>query len=708
MRLQFFCGSFLCFEDFPVAERRKVDYLANRVHQLEGELRGRKLKEKHLQRELQKHRSLYGVSSSLSRTGKLAELIQLIAAEAVKFFAAHGSCLALFDDAPGGGLEVCGCSGELTGRAIGLRFQSNVLGQFSGTLEGRIFPNCRAEKEIDPIVLQICRTSSVLSAMATPVQAEGKTLGLLYLFSRTQSFARSDLDWLGLLTDLAADEIHRRRTEQSLKESEERFRFMAETTGDVIYRLKYDSMRYDYLSPGIIKLTGYSPDEIQSQGFARLVTRIDTPREKNVPAESIVRDRLEGRTGEYRADYLVRTRSQALRWVRDHSFPWYDEAGSVIGSVGILSDINDYKRAEARIEQRTEELIESEEKYRSLVENVPLVVYRMKPGAHVFFLNQFVEQVFGVSAGEILRNPELWAERICEEDRERVLRLRKRSGEEGREFVAEYRIVHKSGQLVHVLDHAVPFRSSDGTITSLDGIIMDMTGRVRLQEELVRAEGLKTIGEVSQRLAHEIRNPLVSAGGFARLLFASMDENDPNRHKVRIIVQEVARLESILRTIIKYLEPFELNTSLVDLDKLVKSLLEQMRGEIDLKQIRLGFHTLVPSTPVPADAALMEQALRALLKNAVEHVPEQGMLTVSTVPAAEAVRLSITYQVAHLAEDDVEHFFYPFTTSQTGYNDTDLPMSKIIVAKHGGQIDVRYQGSHEVVITVSLPVRSAN
>ena len=91
-----------------------------------------------------------------------------------------------------------------------------------------------------------------------------------------------------------------------------------------------------------------------------------------------------------------------------------------MGSVGILSDVTEYKRAEALVRERTAELIASEEKFRTLVENVPLVVYRLRPEGEILFVNQFVEDLFGYTPVEILSNPGLWSEALYDRDRPRV------------------------------------------------------------------------------------------------------------------------------------------------------------------------------------------------------------------------------------------------------------------------------------------------
>ncbi len=358
---------------------------------------------------------------------------------------------------------------------------------------------------------------------------------------------------------------------------------------------------------------------------------------------------------------------------------------------------------ETRVQERTADLIESEEKYRTLVENVPLVVYRVRPDGEIVFINQFVEEVFGYTPTEIFRNPALWSERIFEEDRNGVVVLRRDSFQSGKEFVAEYRVRHKQGHIVYVMDHAIPFRSADGSVTSVDGIIMDVTSRVQLQEKLVRSEEIKTISEVSARLAHEIRNPLVSAGGFARRLLASMSPDDPNWAKVEIIVKEVRRLEGILRMVIHYIQPVEINRSPTDVNAMLESVLFKMEEETRRRNIRVEFRPAPKLPTVSLDRPKMEQVLSTLLKNALYQVEEESWLAVSTREVGRLVRMRLHYHPRHMSADDVDHFFYPFTTTQLAVEAADLPMSKIVVDKHGGVIEVKLDALGNLSITITLP-----
>ena len=168
-----------------------------------------------------------------------------------------------------------------------------------------------------------------------------------------------------------------------------------------------------------------------------------------------------------------------------HLYPILDAEGEVAQIAVYVRDVTDYKQAVARLEERTTDLLNSEEKYRTLVENIPIVVYRMSPTGETIFVTRVVEDIFGYRTGEIMGPPDLWYEKIYQEDRPKVEELRRRSLQEGEEFVVEYRVTHKDGYITYVMDHAIPVRLANGLIGSVDGFIMDMTGTVKLQERLV-------------------------------------------------------------------------------------------------------------------------------------------------------------------------------------------------------------------------------
>jgi len=453
---------------------------------------------------------------------------------------------------------------------------------------------------------------------------------------------------------------------------------------------------FRFVNPEFQKISGYSENELLGMSPFAIVL----PEDLGPVRENAVKMLK----GELFSPYVYRALNKDgdIRWIIETVTSV--QYGGRRATLGYFMDNTEHEKAERALQERTADLIESEEKYRTLVENVPLVVYRMKPSGKILFVNQFVEEAFGYTPSEIFRNPSVWNEKVYDEDRVRVEKFRKKSFSEGEEFVAEYRVKHKNGRIVCVVDHAIPFKAATGLISSIDGIIMDVTGRVKLQEKLVRAEGLKTISEVSTRLAHEIRNPLVSAGGFARRLLSSMNPDDPNRAKVEIIVKEVGRLETILRMVLNYTRPMEPDRSPTQLNPLVEGALSAVDGEIKKKDVRADLQLSHGLPEVTVDRQQMQLVVETLAKNALNQMKEGATLAVSTFLEDEALNLVMRYPVEDMSSDDVEHFFYPFTTYKVVYDAADLPMSKIVVDRHGGTIDVNLTESGELTIHVSLPL----
>lgn len=130
-------------------------------------------------------------------------------------------------------------------------------------------------------------------------------------------------------------------------------------SADTIYRLRYDTMTYDYVSPSITRLLGFTPAEIKKINFRALIieTRIVTSGMKTVESfDDLESSRKQGDVNKWQADYLIRTKDGRKIWVSDISYPWFDEAGKIIGSIGSLRDITDRIEVEQEIKEELERL----------------------------------------------------------------------------------------------------------------------------------------------------------------------------------------------------------------------------------------------------------------------------------------------------------------------------------------------------------------
>ena len=127
---------------------------------------------------------------------------------------------------------------------------------------------------------------------------------------------------------------------------------LTNSSDDVVYRLRYDDMKYDYISPSVKKLLGYDVDELKKINLRSLImeTRIVNNDMQQVDSYSgLEATRKNGEVQKWQADYLMKTKDDRQIWVADISYPWFDKKGAIIGSTGSLRNITERKLSEQRI-----------------------------------------------------------------------------------------------------------------------------------------------------------------------------------------------------------------------------------------------------------------------------------------------------------------------------------------------------------------------
>jgi PAS domain S-box-containing protein len=373
--------------------------------------------------------------------------------------------------------------------------------------------------------------------------------------------------------------------------------------------------------------------------------------------------------------------------------------------------VKDYaKNLELMVERRTRTLKESEQTYRTLVEHVPLIVYLVMPDGTAMFLNRFVEQMIGIPPQELSGHREAWAQHIHPNDRTRVLAHFEECLSQGKECHQEYRMIHKDGHTVYAVDHAVPVVDDQNGLIRMDGIVLDVTARKELQEKIVQAEELETLSQVSARLAHEIRNPLTSVGGLTRRLLKTFKASDPRREKSELIVEEVKRLEKILKMMTAYIEPRSIQLRDCDLNEVVAKAVQKINAECRNQAFSVTLYPGENIQPIKLDFELFEKILTNLMKNAFYRMKKKGSIEVSTGKGDEYATVTLAYRVSFISDDDIEDFFYPFVIDYPfpkGVPDKDImdiPICRILIHKHGGIVNVNKENENIVKITISLPL----
>ncbi|MFO7609853.1 MAG: ATP-binding protein [Candidatus Krumholzibacteriia bacterium] len=225
------------------------------------------------------------------------------------------------------------------------------------------------------------------------------------------------------------------------------------------------------------------------------------------------------------------------------------------------------------------------------------------------------------------------------------------------------------------------------------------------QETLMRMERLSVMGETSAVVAHELRNPLVAIGGFARALVRAMPQDDPNRQYAAIITEEVARMERIIHDLLDFIRPLKQTREMVVVDGLVQETVGRFLKRLEEKSITLDWDLGAGEAAVRCHPGEIQQVLENYLVNAMQAAGDGGFVTVATRALEGGVRVSVADNGPGFAPDLADKLFAPFFSTKPTGSGLGLTICAQIVKAHGGVIEAanRPGGGAEFGFILALP-----
>jgi PAS domain S-box-containing protein len=437
---------------------------------------------------------------------------------------------------------------------------------------------------------------------------------------------------------IGQDITERKRAEEALRESEERFRQLAENIRDLFWIKTPDFKRVLYLSPIYESMSGRSRQErYRDQDFQPFLDRI-LPGDREKMAAIMRR----GAEAEFDIEFRILRPDGSVRWIRDRGFPIRDQSGRIYRVAGIAQDITERKTAE-------QALRESEERFRQLAENIHEVFWLRSPDLkQLLYVSPMYEKVCGRSRESLYAaGPELV---VHPEDRSRVIETLESLP--GREFEIEYRIVTKDGDVRWIRDRGFPIRDVDGAVCRMGGVAEDVTDRKEAEDRLkASSEQLRALSASLQsareteaaRIAHQIHDEL---GGILTGLrweleaLERMIEQPPDAVQLEAMREKLAAMVGLTDTTINVVRHIasELRPSILD----DLGLLEAIEWQTQQFQARTGIQCRcdysLQSIPLgdqqsTAVFRILQEALTNILRHAqatcvaVAMKEEDGMFT---------------------------------------------------------------------------------
>ena len=267
----------------------------------------------------------------------------------------------------------------------------------------------------------------------------------------------------------------------------------------------------------------------------------------------------------------------------------------------------------------------------------------------------------------------------------------------------ETMVVRKDGTLVPIWLSARLLHEGDREV-GIVGFFRDLSERKRLEEDLVRSERLASLGRMVAHISHEIKNPLATIGGFAGQLERQEGFPAETRRKLKIIHQEVQRLEKFLGDLATFTRVTPPRKVSGDLPALIREVAELMDPGFKEKGIAFELQAAETVPPFSFDPGQIRQVLFNLFKNAQEAMPQGGRLRVGVRLQQNQVRLTISDTGVGIPPEALASLFTPFFSTKEGGTGLGLTICQGLIEQHHGTIEIDSEIDRGTTCTIRLPL----
>ncbi|MFN8591248.1 MAG: PAS domain S-box protein [Thermomicrobiales bacterium] len=511
----------------------------------------------------------------------------------------------------------------------------------------------------------------------------------------------------GVRAELQAAQATARSANRALRESEERFRGAFDGAPIGMALVACDG-RFLQVNPALCGILGYSDEELLGTTFQAITQAPDVETDavliEQLLADEITSYQIEkGYVGKNGNIILGRLTASLVR----------DAAGEPLYFVCQVQDITPYKAAGRALR-------EAEKRYRSLVEQIPAVVYVDRPDglSSSLYVSPRVETMLGYTVEEWLATPDAWLQYVHPDDRAGVLAAVAGAMETGEAIQIEYRFLARDGDIVWVHDTCELIHDEDDVPQYWQGLFVDITDQKYAEEQLRAA---KESAEEASRLksaflsmaTHELRTPLTIISGYVELLAASEAELSGEEREFLEMVQTSARsLAALVNDLLDLARieagRLELELCPVDVAQTVERVRRMVARQAIAKEIALVVSMAPGLPPVAADPDRLFQILLNLMGNAIKFT-EVGDVRVTGRTIGNGVELEISDTGIGISAEALPRIFDEFrqadagTTRKYGGSGLGLAIAKRLIEMHHGTISVTSTLGVGSTFTVWLP-----
>ncbi len=521
------------------------------------------------------------------------------------------------------------------------------------------------------------------------------------------------LMWQGREARVAAlrDITERKRAQQALRASEDKYRMMVETAGEGIV-IAGPAGPYQYVNRRMADMLGYSVDELLGKSSADFAF--------DEQGGKVIQARRELHRGNIaQGEFKFRRKDGEVLWALYNASPMFDEQGRHVANVALFTDITERKQME-------QELADSEARANDLIRYAATAIYEIDFRSIRFIrVNDAMCEMSGYPREELL---EMSPFALLEPESQLLFKERLNQTYSGAQLdpSVEYRVRTKDGRIRYAVLNTTVNYENRKPVSALV-IAHDITERKQAEterEELLRREqAARATADAAGRLrdqfisvaSHELKTPLTSIKGYAELLIRRGEEAALDPHFQRMAdtsYRQTERLDKLIGAMldVSRIERGQLTLEIGSFD--VRDLIDCIVRDLEstVHRHRIEFISSGSPTIIRGDEARLEQVLQNLVQNAVKYSPLGGAVTVQLKTEAGRAYITVTDRGIGIPAEDRPQLFTQFFRARNAERyhinglGVGLYVSREIVRLHGGDITVESQEGKGSTFVVTLPL----
>ncbi|WP_404461366.1 ATP-binding protein [Sutcliffiella horikoshii] len=237
-------------------------------------------------------------------------------------------------------------------------------------------------------------------------------------------------------------------------------------------------------------------------------------------------------------------------------------------------------------------------------------------------------------------------------------------------------------------------------------IIENLNMQMQLQHELQRSEKLKVVSELAASVAHEVRNPMTSTRGFLQLMSQDGNLNSSQKRYIDISIEELDRAQSIIQDYLSLAKPNKQGMDRINVSKELQHVVQLMSTYTTLNNTSIR-HEIEDELYIKANKDEMKQVLINLIKNAIEAIDKDGMVTVKASSSRGMVLIEIMDDGVGMTPQQVERLGTPFYSTKDKGTGIGLTISFQIIELLQGKIEVTSEVGKGSIFTIKLPLETS-